>query len=450
MPDTSPSIRGALGMRSNGVFVPKSTKVLLAPRNISNQAVAYQQALSGTQYDAEVWSFGEPAFGFSADRIFDEERLVFDLPYRTEMFTEAISRFDIFHFQFSRSLLPVREELPMLWDLPLLQSCGKRVLMHFRGTDVRRRQAHIEREPHSYLLEGGRSVDERVIDDRVAICRTWCDRLLVSTPSLLDDVPDGEWIPHVVDPAEWSSQRSAEPEVPIVLHAPSSGAAKGSSRVDEVCSVLERERLITYRRVTGLTRDELRAEVRRADIIIDSLGIGDHGAVSVEGMAAGCVCLGHIALENRERNPGVPVVEVDPVSLESVLRELAQDPRRRAALRREGIEWVEQRHAPDVVGRRLMDVYEAPKRPQLAAGRARGYPGWAPGVTDRSGGLEADVARLEELLRQERPGSFRVRSVRSVASGWYFRGRRRAVRALGPERTRRLQTLMSKGKARLR
>ena len=94
----------------------------------------------------------------------------------------------------SRSLLPVREELPMLWDLPLLQSCGKRVLMHFRGTDVRRRQAHIKREPHSYFLDGGRSVDERVIDDRVAICRMWCDRLLVSTPGLLDDVPDGEWI----------------------------------------------------------------------------------------------------------------------------------------------------------------------------------------------------------------------------------------------------------------
>ena len=165
------------------MFVPKR-KVLLAPRNISNQAIAYKQALSGTQYEAEVWSFGEPAFGFTSDRVFDEERLVFDLQYRTEMFSEAVRRFDIFHFQFSRSLLPVREELPMLWDLPLLQSCGKRVLMHFRGTDVRRRQAHIKREPHSYFLDGGRSVDERVIDDRVAICRMWCDRLLVSTPGL--------------------------------------------------------------------------------------------------------------------------------------------------------------------------------------------------------------------------------------------------------------------------
>jgi len=269
------------------------------------------------------------------------------------------------------------------------------------------------------------------------------------TPGLLDDVPDGEWIPHVVDPAEWSAERSIEPVVPIVLHAPSSGAAKGSSRVDEVCSLLERERLITYRRVAGLTRNELRAEVQRADIVIDSLGIGDHGAISVEGMAAGCVCLGHIAPQNRERNLGVPVVEVDPVSLESVLRELAQDPQRRAALRCEGVEWVEQRHAPDVVRRRLMDVYEAPKRPQLAAGRARGYAGWAAGAADRSSVLEADVARLEELLRRERPGSFRVRRVRSVVASWYFRGRRRAVRAIGPERTRRLQALASQGKARL-
>ena len=251
----------------------------------------------------------------------------------------------------------------------------------------------------------------------------------------------------VVHPAEWSADRSIEPVVPIV-HAPSSGVTKGSSRVDEVCSLLERERLITYRRVSGLSRDELRAEMRRADIIIDSLGIGDHGAISVEGMAAGCICLGHIAPRTgaKPRCPGRGGRSGKPrIGAE----ELAQDPRRRAALRRE-YEWVEQRHAPDVVGRRLMDVYEAPKRPQLAAGRARGYPGWATAVTDRSGGLEADVARLEELLRQERPGSFRARRVRSVAASWYFRGRRRAVRAFGPERTRRLQTLMSKGTARLR
>ena len=119
-------------------------------------------------------------------------------------------------------------------------------------------------------------------------------------------MPDGEWIPHVVHPAEWSADRSIEPVVPIVLHAPSSGVTKGSSRVDEVCSLLERERLITYRRASGLSRDELRAEMRRADIIIDSLGIGDHGAISVEGMAAGCICLGHIKATEPGAKPRCP------------------------------------------------------------------------------------------------------------------------------------------------
>jgi hypothetical protein len=85
--------------------------------------------------------------GFDADRVLEKSRLVGDPQYRWSVLEEAVRRFDTFHFQYSRSLLfPPEAGLPDLWALPLLKSLGKRVFMHFRGSDVRLRSVHLARE----------------------------------------------------------------------------------------------------------------------------------------------------------------------------------------------------------------------------------------------------------------------------------------------------------------
>lgn len=337
------------------------TRVLYAPRNISGQASEYVAAVAPHDFEGEVWSYGDVAYGFQADRVVDKTRLKTDASFRWELFHEAVERFDVFHFQYGRSLLdPVGAVLPDLWDLPLLKSLGKRVFMHWRGSDVRLPSQHRQREPDSYFNDVDIDIDEDRIRGKISICRRYCDGMFVSTPGLLDYVPDARWIPHVIDTADWQFVDRAEPDVPLVVHIPSNRGIKGSDHVEAAVTPLVEAGVVRYRALGGLDRAGLRAALEEADLIVDSITIGDHGLISVEAMALGVIPLAHIHPANRERNPGVPVVQAQPATLQEVLRELAADRERRAELRRTVREWAENRHDRTAVAPLLVTAYKQP------------------------------------------------------------------------------------------
>jgi hypothetical protein len=368
--------------------------VLYAPRNISGQSTEYAEAIRGLGAHAEVWSYGEPAFGFACDFVADQERLLVDPGYRWHVFDRAVRHFDVFHLQYGRSLLnPEGVVLPDLWDVPLLKSLGKRVFMHWRGSDLRLKSMHVIREPESYFRTSDVPCDEPRILGKLSIARRFCDGMFVSTPGLLDYAPDAVWIPHAIDVDQWRTQRGAEPDVPVVVHLPSSRATKGSDAVDIAVQPLAAAGRCHYLRPAASGRQELMRILQKADIVVDSLSIGDHGLISVEAMAAGAIAVGHVHEKNRERNPGVPVVEATGETLNSVISALIDDPARRHELRTRGLTWARERHDRAGVGRLLLDAYKLPmSRPSLS------YPHWP-----RSDGQRRilELEREVESLRQQ-------------------------------------------------
>lgn len=372
-------------------------RVLYAPRNISGQAAEYLEGIRAHGWDGEVWSYGPPAFGFHADKIVDTDRWIADPAYRWELFDEAVRRFDVFHFQYAASLLiPRGMSAPELWDLVFLKSLGKKVFMHFRGSDARLRSMHLAREPESYFRTADVPCDEERILGKIEICRRFCDDLFVSTPGLLDYVPDATWIPHAVDPSAWDCPRPPERSVPVVLHIPSRRGTKNSEQVDAVLSRLHAEGVIVYRPLRDLSRQELKAAIQDGDIVVDSIGIGDHGLISVEAMAAGAVAVAHVHTRARERNPGVPVVEATGSTLRAVIAELAANPRERRRLRKAGRQWVRDRHHRTEIGRLLVERYERPERKLDLS-----YPEWPRSETrDRVLGLERALERERARARR--------------------------------------------------
>lgn len=367
-------------------------RVLYAPRNISGQASEYVAGIRRHGWDGEVWSYGPPAFGFHADKVVDKGRWITDARYRWDIFDEAVRRFDVFHFQYASSLLiPRGQAAPDLWDIVFLKSLGKKVFMHFRGSDVRLRSMHLAREPDSYFRSADIPCDEPRILGKIEICRRFCDDLFVSTPGLLDYVPEATWIPHALDPAAWECRRPPERAVPVVLHIPSRRGTKSSDRVDEVLSRLHEEGVVVYRALHGLTRAELKAALQNGDIVVDSIGIGDHGLISVEAMATGAIAVAHLHERARARNPGVPVVEASAGTLREVISSLAASPGERERLRDVGRSWVRDHHDRVQIGRALVDRYERPIRdPDLS------YPQWPRSETRER------VLELERALERER------------------------------------------------
>ncbi|MDI2132268.1 glycosyltransferase family protein [Yinghuangia seranimata] len=368
-------------------------RVLYAPRDIAGQPSTWARGLRALGVHAEVWSFGEPAFGLVADRVWDADRLLADPAYRWEVLDRAVRGFDVVHLQYGRSLLNAHEPLlPALWDVPLLRSLGKKVFMHWHGSDVRLRSVHMEREPDSYLKDA--VVDEARIHAMVEIARRYCDRMFVSTPGLLDYVPDAELVPLAIDPAQWATARGTEPAVPVVVHLPSKRATKGSHLVDAALRPLDAEGVVAYRPLSGLSRAEVAAEFARADIVVDSLTIGDHGMVAVEAMACGAIAVAHVHERNRARTPGCPVVEAVGADLADVVRALAADPDERARLREESVAWVAKRHDVGAVARQLLAAYREPPVPVVAD-----RPDWP--LVDGRGrvtALEAEISRLRQAL----------------------------------------------------
>lgn len=375
-------------------------RVLYAPRDIAGQPSEWAAALRKQGVDAQVWSFGEAAFGLRPDRTWDQDRLLADPLYRWQVLDEAVRTFDVFHFQYGRGLVDAKEPvLPELWDLPLLRSLGKRVYMHWHGSDVRLPSVHAQREPDSYLA--GSTVDEDAILARVSIARRYCDAVFVSTAGLPDYVPDAELLPLALDVAAWRTRRGAEPAVPVVVHMPSRRSTKGSDLVDAALRPLHDEGVIVYRPLSGLSRDQVKDEFKKADLVVDSLTIGDHGLVSCEAMASGAIAVAHVheRVRAREAMPGhpvpeCPIVEATGATLGEVVRKLAADPAERARVRAEGLAWVAQRHDSAVVVRQLLAVYERPRGRVVSA-----YPEWPESTgKKRVRELEAEIERLRAQL----------------------------------------------------
>jgi glycosyltransferase involved in cell wall biosynthesis len=114
--------------------------------------------------------------------------------------------------------------------------------------------------------------------------------------------------------------------VPVVLHAPSASALKGSAYVDPVLTDLDARGLIEYQRVQGVPHSELAEMVKSADIVVDQLLLGSYGVFACEAMAAGRVTVGHIADPVRDLLPtDLPIAEATPDNLSEVIERLVAE-----------------------------------------------------------------------------------------------------------------------------
>jgi len=176
--------------------------------------------------------------------------------------------------------------------------------------------------------------------------------VFVSTPELLLDAPAGaKWLPVVIDPSRW---RTSTPLLasarPVVLHAPTSPRAKGTSLIAPVLNSLDAEGVIAYRPTTGVSAERMPDLVARADVVLDQFRVGSYGVAACEAMAAGRIVVGHVSDHVRgaaaeAAGMPLPIVEADPDSLESVLRAIAATPDEYRADAAAGPEFVRRVHS---------------------------------------------------------------------------------------------------------
>jgi hypothetical protein len=243
-------------------------------------------------------------------------------------------------------------------DLPVLRAANKPVALLLHGSEIRRPDRHAELYPYSPFRAGQWDLAEVLQDQSVRLGRvveSFDGPKFVSTPDLLDDVPDAMWLPVVVEPDVWlTDQPVFQRPVPVVLHVPSAPRMKGTELIQPVVRELAAAGLIDYRELTGIAPERMPALVAGADVVLDQFALGSFGVAAVQSLCAARVTVGHVAPRVRERlGADLPIVDATPDTLREVLLGLIDDRDRArevaAAGRRYAVEFHDGRRSAEVL-----------------------------------------------------------------------------------------------------
>ncbi|GAA0571638.1 hypothetical protein HPO96_32535 [Kribbella sandramycini] len=307
----------------------QSRRLLIGPANIAGQAWMWSQAVERSLpgIAVETLATSDTKYAFPSHRRGTYEQYRSDLRWQFELTAYALS--EVTHVLFERGR-PMFGQLPgqsWLADVPTLDRSGIAHGLIFHGSEIRDPARHRELFEHSPFKDPADPLTAQLqaeTDRTRAQLATYDGPVFVTTPDLLDFVPNSTWLPLTVDVAAFASSRPVlERAVPVVLHAPSSSALKGSAYVDPVLTALQERGLIEYQRVEGVPHTELAELVREADIVVDQLTLGSYGVFACESMAAGRVTVGHVADRVRAQLPTeLPIAEATPDDLGAVIERL--------------------------------------------------------------------------------------------------------------------------------
>ncbi len=235
---------------------------------------------------------------------------------------------DVFHFYFGLTLVPRRLQFP------ILRATGRKAVFHFVGSDIRGKTP----EQLSYA----RKADARVVGSYDAI--RW--------------VPDAEVIPPGIDLKRYVPSPGRAEQRPLVVHAPSRKASKGTEFVEAACAQLPVDLDVVH----GVTHDEAVERYRRADIVVDQLNAGWYGIFAIEAMALGkpVVTFLHDDAVRRTQDAfgvPVPIANATKETLVDVLRPLVEDESERRRRAEQSRAYVEAVHDDEKIADRLLALY---------------------------------------------------------------------------------------------
>jgi hypothetical protein len=304
-------------------------RVVHCPVNTAGIPWANVQALRRRGVDAQLVVFERYRLHPEADRDLARPRgLLGRQLVQWRALLQLLPRTDVFHFYFGLTLVP------KTLQFPILRALRKKSVYHFLGSDIRGKTPE--------QLAFGRRANAQVIGSYDAI--RW--------------VPEAEVIPPGIDVTQYEQVIGLTNARPLIMHAPSSRARKGTEHVVAACAGLDADLEI----VEGLHHEEARQRYRAADIVVDQLNAGWYGMFAIEAMALGKPVVGFLHEEAAARTEqafgvAVPIVRASKETLREQLAALVASAEARRRIGAQSRAYVEQVHDIERVADRLLDLY---------------------------------------------------------------------------------------------
>lgn len=269
---------------------------------------------------------------------------------RFGMFLFCLFQYDVFHFYFGQSLLP------MNLDLPVLVILRKRVVMSYCGSDIRLFRVDKRRHPFCSFLEKTGFTSRRDVKCTV---RLWWHRLWirdVTAPRNLyryacsvfpkdrvHTVPVNNVDIIMRVGSSCAPPRDSDTERRLrVVHAPTNRKVKGTELIEKAITALKTEGMeFEYRRLEGLSHQQCVDALQDADIVVDQVIVGGMGSLSFESLLMGKTLCVYVIDEICQMLGGdLPIINTPPDKIQESLRTALADEGLRKKFAREGPRFV--------------------------------------------------------------------------------------------------------------
>ncbi len=346
----------------------KKPKIVLAPMNIASMPIQIVNALKKNGYTAEQLSYTTGQghkFGYEMDREFNIKEHGGRINTHTLALREYLDReFDIFHFWNKSMFFDGKYGHMTGFDIPLIKSRGKRIAYRFTGYDLRLPSWDKEVNPYSPFLHGYEHLfDEELQKKYLGFLEEYVDQFLVQDPEMAQFAPKGtKIIPRAMDLSKWEVVGIEKNDDPLVVHAPSNAAVKGTAFIMKAVEELHEEGLrFKFKAIAGMAHEEAKAWYTKSDIVIDQIAIGATGVLTLEAWALGKPCVVYLRedlFKDFYKCSELPVANANPDTIKDQLRKLIKDYEWRQELSKRGRKTVERFHDTDRVIKTFMNTYD--------------------------------------------------------------------------------------------
>jgi hypothetical protein len=203
-------------------------------------------------------------------------------------FWMVVARYQVVHLHFM--LTPSQDA----WELKLLRSMGRVVVAHFRGCEARDRVRNMALHPdmnicqqcdyNATVCSSPNSVRRRALASR------WATATLVTTPDMLDFMPNAQvssfFVPDVV---EVPLKRGLYGAWPLrLVHATNHPGIEGTEDIKAAVQRLQaRGYAIEFEQLGNVSNADVMHAMREADLAIGKMKMGYYANSQIESMALG-------------------------------------------------------------------------------------------------------------------------------------------------------------------
>lgn len=258
---------------------------------------------------------------------------------------EILKKYDIFHFH-TKSILPLN------YDAILAKINGKKIIFHFHGCEIRL----FYHGPCRMCLKINKNSKTRLIQNANKLS----DKIIVSTPDLLKQLPNSIWIENSINIEEWDYKKKIKTDdIVRIIHSPSDRALKGTQYVEYAVNQLKKLGYnIELILLENVPNTKVREVMKKADIAIDQLNVGWYGVFAIESMCMGIPTCAYIRNDLKKFAEKRPIINANSKNLSEILRILIEDEKIRKNIGKKSRNFVKSNHDSIKNAKKVIKLYK--------------------------------------------------------------------------------------------